>query len=326
MSRPETTRVAAQTGQVPARPTRSIGRVLRVILVVAVVAAGTLAVASQWADVKDSIRQLGAASLVISFLAILGGQVMSMLAWRAILADLGSPLPVTIAARVFFVGQLGKYMPGAVWAMVAQMELARDQGVPRRRAAATYALTMVIVLVAGLFAAASALPLLADDTAARYRWFVLLAPLILIMLHPRIANPLMSRAFRLLRRESLERPLTLRGVGIAFGFAVCTWVLLGLHLAVLVANFDVGMGRALLISTGAFALAWCAGIAVMVVPAGAGTREVALVAALAVVLDRGQAIVVALCSRLLMTLGDLVSAGIAAGVVFHAQRRRRRAG
>ena len=31
-----------------------------------------------------------------------------MLAWRALLADLGSPLPLPAAIRVMFIGQLGK--------------------------------------------------------------------------------------------------------------------------------------------------------------------------------------------------------------------------
>ena len=55
-----------------------------------------------------------------------------MLAWRALLADLGSPLPVRVAMRVLFLGQLAKYLPGStVWAVVAQTELAHDYDVPR---------------------------------------------------------------------------------------------------------------------------------------------------------------------------------------------------
>ena len=37
------------------------------------------------------------------------------LAWRAILAGLGSPLPVSAVPPVFFVAQVGKYLPGAIW-------------------------------------------------------------------------------------------------------------------------------------------------------------------------------------------------------------------
>jgi glycosyltransferase 2 family protein len=315
---------AAEPGVVGGR--RSMGslrRPLRIALVVVVVAAGAIAVATQWSDVRESIGQLSVASIVVSCVAVLCGTGLSMLAWRAVLADLGSNLPLPAAARVFFIGQLGKYVPGAVWTVVAQMELARDHGVPRRRTAAAFAVTMTIILAAGLFAAATALPLFADDAAARYRWLLALAPLIVISLHPRIANPLMAKAFQLARREPPERPLTLRAVGAAFGLAVGVWLFFGLHIAVLVMNFDVGLGRALLLSTGAFALAWCAGLLVLflLLPAGAGAREVALVASLAPVLDSSEAIVVALVSRMFMTVGDLAWAGLAAGSVFRAKRR-----
>ncbi len=45
-----------------------------------------------------------------------------------LLNDLGSPLPPAGSLRVFFLGQLGKYVPGSVWPAVAQMELGRDYG------------------------------------------------------------------------------------------------------------------------------------------------------------------------------------------------------
>ncbi len=62
-----------------------------------------------------------------------------MLAWRRVLADLGSPLHLAPAGGVFFVGQLGKYLPGSVWSIVAQAEMGTTAAHPapalgRRRA------------------------------------------------------------------------------------------------------------------------------------------------------------------------------------------------
>ena len=62
----------------------------------------------------------------------------------------------------------------------------------------------------------------------------------------------------------------------------------------------------LLLATGGYALAWTVGFLFVIAPAGAGVRELALVAALAPVVDRPAALAVALLSRVLMTLGDLV--------------------
>ena len=59
-----------------------------------------------------------------------------MLAWRRLLADLGSRLPVKVAAQVTFMAQMGKYVPGAIWSFAAQVELGHDYHVPRRRGVA----------------------------------------------------------------------------------------------------------------------------------------------------------------------------------------------
>lgn len=50
----------------------------------------------------------------------------------------------------------------------------------------------------------------------------------------------------------------------------------------------------------------------MIAPAGAGAREAVLVLALGSVLDRPEALVLALVSRLLMVVADAILAGAAA--------------
>ena len=45
---------------------------------------------------------------------------------------LGAPLPLREGSATFFVGQLGKYVPGSVWSLGAQATLARRQSVPAR--------------------------------------------------------------------------------------------------------------------------------------------------------------------------------------------------
>ena len=60
------------------------------------------------------------------------------------------------------------------------------------------------------------------------------------------------------------------------------------------------------------ALAWLAGLVVVVAPAGAGAREGALVAVLATVMPTTAGLVVALLARLVVTSADLVLAGAAA--------------
>jgi uncharacterized membrane protein YbhN (UPF0104 family) len=197
------------------------------------------------------------------------------------------------------------------------MELGRSHGAPRSRVATAGLLFLGVLVASGLLVAAAVLPLTSPDALRSYAWVLVLLPLGLVVLAPPVLTRLVALVLRLLRRDPLDRALSLRGVGAALGWALAMWAAYGLHLWLLVRTQDAG--AALLLSTGAYALAWTAGLLVVAAPAGAGVREVALVAALAPVLDRGAALAVAVLSRVLMTLGDLAWGAVGA-VLHHRQR------
>src|SRR3546814_20983298 len=94
-----------------------------------------LALASQWEDVQDRIGRLSIRHVPLAAAFAVGSLVASFLAWRETLAGLGDRLPVRVAARIFYVGQLAKYVPGSIWSIVGQVELARIHGVRRQRPA-----------------------------------------------------------------------------------------------------------------------------------------------------------------------------------------------
>jgi uncharacterized membrane protein YbhN (UPF0104 family) len=116
---------------------------------------------------------------------------------------------------------------------------------------------------------------------------------------------------RVVRRPPPE-PVSGRAVGTAFGWAVASWLLYGLQIWLLAARLGAPDGRGALLALGGFAFAWSAGFLVVFAPAGAGVREVVLVATLGTVVGVGNATAIALVSRGLMTVGDLLTAGLAA--------------
>jgi hypothetical protein len=238
--------------------------------------------------------------------------VASMLSYRALLSDLGSPLPIRVVARVFFLSQLGKYVPGSVWALVAQTELARERGVPRSRSAAAVLTSIALSIAVGMLIALGTLPLVAGSDG-RLWWLAVLAPVALLMLSPSLVTWFINRVLRLIRREPLEHPLSRRGVATAVGWLVVMWV--GLGTPVLLLGLDLGadFGELWPAALGGFAAAWVAGFLVFVAPAGVGPREYVLVVVLADVLPGGAAaaLSVSVVTRLVMTAADLVLAGLA---------------
>ena len=170
-------------------------------------------------------------------LAAIAGLGCMLLAWRALLADLGSPLPLPAAIRVLFVGQLGKYVPGAVWALAAQVELARDYGVPRRRSATASLVGMAVTLVVGLVAAAVMLPLTSAHAVRHYWWVLAITPLVAICLHPRIIKFGLDLVLRVLRRAPLEGSVSAGGMTRAMAWTTLGWLCFGVHAWFLISVF-----------------------------------------------------------------------------------------
>ncbi|MGW8435558.1 lysylphosphatidylglycerol synthase domain-containing protein [Nocardiopsis sp. NPDC055879] len=288
---------------------------VRLTLLLVVCACAGVAVHANWNQAREAVAELPLWVLPTAVLAGMLGLAAQMLAWRSLLAGLGSPLPRTVAARVMFVGQLGKYLPGSVWAFVAQVELARDWNVPRSRGAAATLVAIAVTVAVSLAVAAVALPLSSAEAARRWWWALAAAPVLLACLHPRVLGRgigLAARPFARFREVAEAGPLRIGGGAVAasVGWTLVAWVPLGAHVWLL--TWAVG-GNALASigpAVGAYALAWTLGLLVVFAPAGLGVREVVLVVALAPVVDAGAALVVAVLSRLVMTVADVGWAGL----------------
>jgi uncharacterized membrane protein YbhN (UPF0104 family) len=292
------------TEEVVTRPsrTRAFLRIAFGVLAFAGLAGATV---SQWHEVSEAFHATSATGLAVSTALLVAGTFCSMLSWRAVLADLGSPLRPRHAGEIFFVGQLGKYLPGSLWPVLAQMELAKEHGVPRKRSAVTALVAIAYGLTSAGIVAAATLPWAAAGSLGRYRYVFLVPIAGLLLLVPPVFNRLAGVALRLLRRPPMERGVSARGTTHALAWGVAQWLLWGLALWVLARGVPGAHGRVLAISTGAYALAWTAGFLVVVAPAGAGVRELALVTLLTSSIGHPGALGVALLARLLTTFADL---------------------
>jgi hypothetical protein len=223
-----------------------------------------------------------------------------------VLADFGSRVPVSGGMRIFFIGQLGKYLPGKLWPILTQMRLGDEYRVPRRASGAAAGVFMLLVLGTGLVLAAVTVPFLGGQAFGRYWWTLAVLPLALAAMHPAILNRGLGLALRLLKREPMPRPLTMRGIATAAFWCLPMWAAFGVHTWALA--LDLGSANALdlyLRSTGVFAASWSIGFVLGVLPAGAGPREAAFILLFGATLPTAQATVIALVSRLLITVGDV---------------------
>ena len=284
-------------------------------LVVLLVGAFAWALAGRWAEIVDRLGDQRPEILLGSLALALAGVYLSFLLWRGTLATLGSSLPVRPAARLFFVSQLGKYLPGAVWPVLAQMRLGRELGVPRQRMGLAFLLTLGLATLVGVFLGVAALPALFRAEGAVVLLGLLALPLLGLLLVPRVLNGLLAVALRLVRRPGLDEPLSGRDVARGVGWALVFWLVYGGHVWLLAVGLGAEPVQALPVAIGGFAIAFSLGPLLVVLPAGAGVREAVLVVLLASVLTTPEATAVALTSRAVLMLTDGLLALAAAGSV-----------
>lgn len=284
---------------------------VRPLIGVLILGAIVYAVASRWSGVRSTLTTLAWPEVVLSLAAALVGTVTGMMAWRALLADEGHPSSPLVAGRIFFVGQLGKYLPGSVWSILVQMELAKKAGIPRGRAFTTSLVWVGLSLATGLCVGALELPALASGHPAEF-WVLLASlPIAVVASAPPVLTRLVNFVLRLTGKGSLPKPLSWTGVLTAAGWLVVTWLLYGVHLWLLAEGLGSTGAQGFIRCIGGFALAVAAGVLFVVAPSGAGVREVIIVAALLPVMSAGEALGVAVVSRVLFVFTDVLSAAVA---------------
>lgn len=294
--------------------------VVRYVLLVAVIGFAVFYLVNQWSGVSRALETISGLSLLVSFVFLLLGLAAGTMSWVAVLNGLGEKVPVARASQVMLVGQLGKYVPGSVWAYVMQMELGRQYGISRPRVFITGLYAAGIGVVSSLLLGALALPVVVQGHNELLFLFVLL-PIGLVCLHPRVMTWLASLVLKIFRRPPLDHRVSFGTVTMAVGWSLASYVFYGLHLWILVNSLVDPDFRTLVLLTGAVSLGFTVGLFAFIFPSGVGVREAILIGAMTLLLSLSEATAISLVSRLLFTAGDLLAAGIAVGVAVALRKR-----
>lgn len=272
-----------------------------------------------WLGLHDRVDEVGAAlratsplETALSLVLVLVGLLATGLLWLRLMVTLGAELPVREGLATFFVGQLGKYIPGSVWSIGAQAQIAGRRAIPPRVTVAAGLLFLGYHVTTA--AVVGAAVVIAGGLEAPWpSWLsVLLLAGSVVGLLPAVVRRLGARI--------AGRPVAL---GVRETAAVVTLM------AVAWSAYSAGL---LLLSPGhpwrdvaalggAFALAYAVGVVVVLAPAGVGARETLFVLLLAPLLGVAPATALALLARVVHTAAD----GVMALGWWYAAREPRRA-
>ena len=297
-----------------ARVTLIVGAVLGA----AAVAFLLRAVVDQWSKVQDAIVHANVVLLLVGLaLAVVSMAHLGVL-WRDALALFDSRPPRRRVVVWWFVGELGKYVPGGLLSVVGRAEVARRSGAPGVAAYGSVPLSLVLRYMAAMLAFVVLLPFdLAHQRSIAALVVIALVPVGLLALHPRVVGWLLTRARRLSPRvPELAIPSWRHAITEVLAY-VPNWVLI-IASTWCTAQALVGDVSLLRVSL-ATLLSWTIGFLVFPVPAGAGLREVVFTASAG--LPAGVAVSIAVASRLTFLLADGLGAAVCAPLLHRFRRQ-----
>jgi len=285
-----------------------------------------LTLADQARTLWHEAQHLTVPFLLLAVVLSIGGLFANMMVWREIIADLGSPLSMAAAWRIFFIGNLSKYIPGSIWPVLVQAELGADHGIPRSRSAISVLVSYTVMTLSGLVVAAITLPFAAAGSVTQYLWILLLIPVGIAALSPPVLNRLLRLVMRVARQPALGQGVSYKGLARTMAWALAAWAVNGLFIYVLMRQLAGDRQGTLLVSIGAYSLSWAVGFVAVFAPAGVGVREAVMWAALGAVTTHPIALAVALLQRAISVVADAATGGIAVGLIGRRQLRELRAG
>lgn len=298
--------------QPPARAGRSVVKKYTKLgfgLLAAVLLVAT--VLSQKDEFLSAVQRLTWVSVVLALTTAFLAAGANLLSWRGAMSGVGVTFALPLSCRVFFISQLGKYVPGSVWPIVAQIELTKDLGIPRSRSTTGALVGMTVGVVTSGVVSTLLLLTTARDSLADYWYVVVIVPCALIALSPPVLERLLRVVGRVTRREVATTRLTWTGLGTAVFWSFVMWGMFGLHAWLIVKDLLHSDAPSYFLMFAAFAFAWLAGFLIIVAPAGIGIREAVFVLALGGALAVPDALALALLSRFMLTIVDAVLGGTA---------------
>jgi len=271
------------------------------------------AIAQQWDSVRSSIGDARPGWLVAGL--VLGGLAMLAVAlpWRHALKLVGIDAPLLATVVWYFVGEIGKYVPGGIWPVVGRAELARRGGHPRPAAYASVALSLGALYLACMLMVALLLPLRFLDDGSDWLWILVLLPIGLALLHHRPLGWMVERAERAMKRKlTVQIPPWSASLGLVLRY-IPAWLLIGTSTWCVTRAFDPHAGW--MTVAPAAMLSWVVGFVLVPVPGGVGVREAAFVALVGTTVPAGVRATAAVVARLLFMVVDALGALIGGAVV-----------
>lgn len=287
------------------RSARVLSKLSRLVLGLAIFGFLVARLVRDWPTIAPTLSGLRWAWVAVS--AVLGGLYFLLrgYAWQQILRSMGATAPLRSTFRVWMNGEIARYIPGNVWSVVGRVAQAPALGLNRSLVFSSMVLEALLLVAAATgLSAVLLVPYPAAHFSGRTFLLVAVAAASLLVVSGRLASRVAGFVYRLLRKS--ERLPAVARLGNAYVGMVAAWAAFACFSVATAAALGIGVGGAFLGLAGVFIASWLIGYLSFITPSGIGIREAVLVFLLAPFMTAPQAILIAVFSRVVSVVVELL--------------------
>jgi len=243
-------------------------------------------ISSHWDQIKDYQWRVDILKLVLS--VVLGVITLVVMAgvWKLIIAGFGHQLSLGKSFRVFYLSNLGRYVPGKVWQLLGILYLAKKEGIEPETAGASFLVVQLFAIPASFLVFALAAQFEPDLIIERFAvlgsysgWLMAVGMLAFcgtLVMFPSVVLKLANRLLRLIGRPQVEFRLD-KSVALTVLLGYCLgWIMYGMAFWLFVSSVAPQTELGPIAAIGLFNAAYQIGYLALFAPGGFGPRELVM--------------------------------------------------
>ncbi|MDA3838177.1 MAG: lysylphosphatidylglycerol synthase transmembrane domain-containing protein [Candidatus Delongbacteria bacterium] len=283
-------------------------RVVKLLLLALVLFFVVKNIVDNFSYIKDiNLLNLNFGYILPALLVTIISLFIPVFAWRYLLGTLGADLKILKAMRIWFISNLGRYIPGKVWQISGLILLSNKEGVTKKTSS-------VSVIYSQIVANSIALLLWVVFTFGDNNWkgnlLILIVILVSLSSFPFIINKLVNIILIRMKKQKNEFVVSYSKFIIYVLSQLLNWLVMGLAFIIFINLFtDLSIFDH---PTTLFILpiSWTLGLLAIFAPGGIGVREGIMTVYLSMFISPGLAAVIPWIYRIWLTVFELLLAGI----------------
>jgi hypothetical protein len=303
---------ASRVGNRPPR-SRRVRLALQVGIAVVIFAFLILTVVDQWSEIKDKGVHFHVLWLIPALVVLPLYYGFSAVIWDLTLRFLGYRIGYGKAQVAWGQPLLARYVPGSVLYVLGRVLLSERVAVPRRITIASIAYEQAISATSAIAVSAYFVISHPDLHGQPLRWAVLiLIPIAIALLHPRVFKPIADRLLGAFGREPLPDAISMGGILTLLLLYVVNWAVIAVGLYCVARSVSAIALDQIPAVGSAQAVGYVAALVTIVAPAGLGIRDAAFAWAIKVALPGHSFAIgslVAIAVRAVLTVVELIYVG-----------------